>query len=247
MIYAAMTDAGMIRGSNEDSFKVIEALDGLPWIFVIADGVGGHNAGEVASHIAVEEACRYIMANKSMLADGRQTNLEHVTSQVFTHVNASIYNASNEENNLRRMATTLTLVFAYENNLFIGHVGDSRVYLIDNEGIIRITRDHSYIEELLNNGAITIEEAKNHPERNKITRAVGYEPHVKPDIYTCIAKNGSFLLMCTDGLTHMVEEEEIRKIILESAKPEEACDRLVKTANENGGKDNITVIVAKFD
>ena len=245
-----MTDAGMVRESNEDSFKVIEALGGLPWIFVIADGVGGHNAGEVASRIAVEEACKYIMTNKSEFSikndEHEEENMGNALIRIFSHVNDAIYSASNEENNLRRMATTLTITFVYGNKLYIGHVGDSRVYLIDNEGIVRITKDHSYIEELLNNGAITVEEAKNHPERNKITRAVGYERVVMPDIYTCFARNDSFLLMCTDGLTHMVEEEEIRRIIAESTEPQEACDILVKTANQNGGKDNITVIVAKF-
>jgi serine/threonine protein phosphatase PrpC len=245
MRYAVKSDKGLKRDINEDSYNIIEGCSEIPITFVIADGMGGHNSGELASRMAVECAGDYIKRYPEKFR--REENIFSAIQEVMEKANTNVYKTSLENKSSYGMGTTFIIAVIYNQKLFIGHVGDSRVYLIREENISRLTTDHSYIEELIKNGSLTREEASVHPNRNVITRALGCSEEMQVDTYSCDLEKNDYLLLCTDGLTNMLEEEEIKEIILRLGEPEPICDELVRKANENGGEDNTTVIVIKND
>lgn len=233
MKYAALTDVGMKRHNNEDSYIVNETHDDK--IFIVADGMGGHNAGEIASL----EACRivesYILQN-----DG---NISDVLREGVTKANRDIFIRAAENSSLSGMGTTIDACVIRGNKAHIAHVGDSRVYIITKESIRKITKDHSIVGMMLDSGTITEEEAKNHPQRNYITRAVGSAMTVDVDIVEEEVHSGEWILMCTDGLTNMVPKDTIASVVVNSASVSDGVSELVKKAKENGGDDNITAIL----
>ena len=231
-----MTDVGLIRKINEDSYTTVEA-DKYCYA-VVADGMGGHLAGEVASMMAVQIIREYISEHYSDDLDKFQ--LKELLCCAFRHANAKIFDYSCNNESVMGMGTTATLSFVDDNNLIFAHVGDSRAYMIDNDGIKQLTRDHSYVQELVKLGMITPEEAKRHPNRNQITRAMGVEPDVRVDS-GIINYNGQTLLLASDGLFGEIDDEEIRDIIEENGA--EAVNTLVSLALERGGRDNITAII----
>ena len=232
----AMTDVGLIRKINEDSYTTVEA-DKYCYA-VVADGMGGHLAGEVASMMAVQIIREYISEHYSDDLDKFQ--IKELLCRAFRHANAKIFDYSCDNESVMGMGTTATLCFVDDNNLIFAHVGDSRAYMIDNDGIKQLTRDHSYVQELVKLGMITPEEAKRHPNRNQITRAMGVEPDVRVDS-GIINYNGQTLLLASDGLFGEIDDEEIRDIIEENGA--EAVNTLVSLALERGGRDNITAII----
>lgn len=228
----AKTDKGLIRKNNEDAFYV----DAEKGIFIIADGMGGHNAGEVASQMAVEEIKKYL--------NTQENKFSQILKQAIIEANKAIYEKAKKDPNLKGMGTTIVVLIVNNKNLHIAHVGDSRAYILTKEGLKQITEDHSLVNEWVKEGKITLDEARFHPMGNVITRALGVEKEVEVEINT-IPYQDEPILLCTDGLTDMLEDKEIEEIIKNNPDPEQACEALIKEANEKGGKDNVTVILIK--
>ena len=233
---AAKTHCGRVRPINEDSYLVPEG-DSLA---LVADGMGGHRAGEVASSMAAEairlsarKAAGRHLSDKTAVSRGRQPN-------------RAIYRAANEDLSRSGMGTTLTFLYFMQGHVMLAHVGDSRCYLMRGGEVYQITKDHSLVAELVRKGEITEEEAKDHPYRNIITRALGTDDTVAVDAQDVDTRPGDVFLLCTDGLSNYLETSEIRGILAESS-PQEACERLVDLALDRGGRDNITVVVARLE
>jgi PPM family protein phosphatase len=223
----ASSDVGQLRTINEDSFIVDDRLA----LYAVADGMGGHRAGEVASATALE-------ALRAAVASGQALDAAIVLS------NTAVYQKAAGDRELSGMGTTLTAVAILgESTLLIGHVGDSRAYRIRDGAITQLTEDHSLVEELVREGRITPEEAEVHPQRAIITRALGIDPNIEVDLYTVEAHTGDRILICSDGLSGMLRDEEMLRVAAPESDPRLAADRLVDAANEAGGDDNITVVV----
>jgi protein phosphatase len=240
--YGVKTDRGLRRQINEDNCNVLVGYTGIPACFVIADGMGGHNCGEVASKQAVDSVC-----NRLLNSNWETGNISEMLQKIIMDVNDELYRFSQQDEATKGMGTTLIITVFKNKKLFIGHVGDSRVYLIRNNSIQKLTCDHSFIEELVKNGSITKDEAINHPKKNMITRAVGYEHDLQVDTYETDVVENDEILLCTDGLTNMLTEEEILDILKKFEEPQTACDTLVENANNKGGEDNITVMIGRID
>ncbi len=227
---------GMVRKINEDSFGVYDS-EKYSYI-IVADGMGGHLAGETASRMAVDCVSEYIAAHITDELDHFQ--VKELIHRSFVYANDKIYSYSCENESVMGMGTTATLCMVRNGYLIFAHIGDSRAYTIDSE-IVQITRDHSYVQELVKLGQITPEEAKHHPRRNFITRAMGVEPEVRVD--TGVKKyNGEKIFVCSDGLFGEIEDEEIKQTVLENG-AEQAVTALIELANERGGSDNITAVI----
>lgn len=235
MRISSATSTGKVRAVNEDSFFVSEP-SGDTVLAVVADGMGGHNAGEVASAEAVN-----ILKNSVFDTDPKTTLQNAVEC-----ANNAIYKMSVRSPKLHGMGTTVTACIISGNKVTAAQVGDSRLYLIKDGNLTQITCDHSLVEMLVARGSITKEDAKHHPQKNVITRAIGTESSVQADIYEFDIESGDILLLCSDGLVNMVDDDKILSIITESEKFEDLADILVNEAENSGGHDNITVILIKF-
>jgi PPM family protein phosphatase len=232
------TDKGMLRGNNQD--YVLSFRSSKYTLLIVADGMGGHNAGEIASKLAATTIRDFIFEKYIKYEDK-----EELIRDAIIKSNSNIYLEQNENEDLKGMGTTTTCCLILGNNLFIGHVGDSRAYIINSEGIRKITEDHSFVQELIKNGTITEDEAQKHPQRNLITRAVGTEQNIVVDTKIESINNKDIIMICSDGLTSYVNNEEICEIVLN--RKVEAVDELVQLANERGGSDNISVIIAGME
>lgn len=232
------TNKGLMRENNEDNF-IVEESDRYS-LYAVADGMGGHKAGEVASSIAIE-AIRDIFIKSS---SNEEFKAPSFIIESIEAANKKVREEALCKEECSGMGTTITMavVDLKLNIVYIANVGDSRAYLIKDNEIIQITEDHTYVHELLKDGRITIEEAKHHPKRNVITRAVGSEEYVQADIFEIELSNNDVILLCTDGLTTHLTDEEILGIVREYG-CEESVQRLIKLANDNGGTDNITIII----
>ena len=235
----AKSDIGKAREMNQDSFYVSDINDGIK-LFILADGMGGYNAGEVASRMAVESAKDYIHKHFAKNKDSKE-KLEALLKDAIEYANSVVYKKAQSKEDLRGMGTTLDVCLIYNSRIYIGHVGDSRVYRIRKEFMRRLTKDHSYVQTLVDDGTITKEEAYSHPKKNMLTKALGCVETVEPDVYTKTFIKDDIILMCSDGLTNMIREENIYEIIKQDK--ENAIENLVKQANDNGGLDNITVVI----
>ena len=202
--------------------------------------MGGYNAGEVASRMAVESAKDYIHKHFAKNKDSKE-KLEALLKDAIEYANSVVYKKAQSKEDLRGMGTTLDVCLIYNSRIYIGHVGDSRVYRIRKEFMRRLTKDHSYVQTLVDDGTITKEEAYSHPKKNMLTKALGCVETVEPDVYTKTFIKDDIILMCSDGLTNMIREENIYEIIKQDK--ENAIENLVKQANDNGGLDNITVVI----
>jgi len=227
-----MTDTGRQRRDNEDSM-----LARSP-VFVVADGMGGAQAGEVASRLAIEAFERGLPES-----DGPEERLAIRVREA----NQRIHELSRAEHERAGMGTTLTAALLDHGEVAIAHVGDSRAYLFRDGGLTRLTQDHSLVQELVRRGKLTEEQAEEHPQRSIITRALGPEPSVEVDTWTYPVRDRDVLLLCSDGLTSMITEEKITEILGSSASLERAGDRLIGEANAAGGRDNITVVLARLE
>lgn len=231
-------DVGRQRNTNQDfAFVSEKSFGNLPNLLVIADGMGGHNAGDFASRYAVESFLE-------VLKQDIEGTPEEMFEEAVQYANQKLMEASKQDSRLEGMGTTMVVATVIEKTLYFGNVGDSRLYLL-NKGIKQLSKDHSFVQEMVRLGGINAEEAKQHPNKNLITRAVGVKEKVKMDFFEYRLKKGDTILMCTDGLSNMVEDEEILHIVRSSRDIVEAVEKLVEKANENGGNDNIGVIVAK--
>ncbi len=225
--YAARSEVGLVRGHNEDSFAI------APPLFVVADGMGGHEAGEVASAIAVE----------SMLKAAPKRTDPDALDAAVCRANKAVIEAARDGRGKPGMGTTMTAATVIGDELVVAQVGDSRAYLLHDGVLQRLTRDHSLVAELVQQGRITEEEARYHPQRSVITRALGSDPAMRPDIYSLNVVAGDRLMLCSDGLYSMVDDAKIADIMRTQPDPQGCCDILVNEAISNGGLDNVTVVV----
>ncbi len=233
LAWGASTDPGRVRSDNEDAF-VAE-----PMIFGVADGMGGHQAGEVASAIAATTL-------RERLAGG--ANSVDVAVAAVVEANAAIFQGAHNNAEQRGMGTTLTAIVVLANpeaapRFALVNVGDSRTYVMRGGRLRRVSIDHSYVQELVSTGHITEAEARNHPRRNIVTRALGIEPNVKVDTWVLPLVKGDRYVLCSDGLVDEVEDSEITSVLEANPQPQAAADALVAVANSNGGRDNVTVVV----
>lgn len=263
------TDPGRARDRNEDQFLVASLARALQarqcsipqpevqysspqgHLFLVADGVGGHAAGEKASAIAVNTIESFVLDTLRWCATLRSdegTALPADFQRALQEADAALFQEARERPELRGMGTTLTLAFQLHRELFIAHVGDSRCYLLRNGMLHRLTRDHTLVEQMVQAGALSPQEATRHQLRHVITNVVGgSDKGVSVELHKLPLEAGDTLLVCSDGLTEMVPDGEVLDILKAEPDPQRACDRLVEQANANGGKDNITVIVARFE
>jgi serine/threonine protein phosphatase PrpC len=228
---AGRTDVGRQRSANEDSLVV------RPPLFAVADGMGGAKAGEVASAVAVDAVEAAKESNEP--AEAQLAN-------IVRDANRRIYDLAVADESRRGMGTTLTMAKLHGDEVSLAHVGDSRAYRLRGGELEQLTRDHSLVAELERSGQITPEAAEHHPQRSIITRALGPEPDVEVDTYTLAGREGDVFLICSDGLTSMISDEEVASILRSAGSLEEAADELVRAANQSGGKDNITVILFRL-
>lgn len=235
----SITDIGRKRKQNQDYvFTSERAIGNLPNLFIVADGMGGHKAGEYASKHTVETICNCI--ERSF-----EKNPTLILRKAVETANAHIRKRASEDISLEGMGTTVVAATCLGRYLQVANVGDSRLYVV-NEEIRQITRDHSKVEEMVRAGVIDRETARNHPDKNIITRAIGASDTVEADFFTVDLDEGDIVLMCSDGLTNMLEDEEIREILRDSGELEDKARRLIEAANAHGGKDNIAVILIEW-
>ncbi len=232
----SITDVGMVRQVNQDYvYTTDNPLGSLPNLFVVADGMGGHQAGDYASKYTVE-------VMKEDLAKSKESDVEKALVSAIEKANREIIKKASEDEHLKGMGTTVVAATIVDHMMYFANVGDSRLYLI-NQGITQLTKDHSLVEEMVRLGGIKPEEAKHHPDKNIITRAIGAKNSVDVDFYEHRLKRGDIILMCTDGLSNMVEDEELFHIVQGGRDIVEAGTSLVEAAKENGGTDNIGVVL----
>lgn len=228
---AGLTDPGLTRPQNEDSYLV------EPPLYAVADGMGGHRAGEVASRVALSE----LLANSPRTVDAK------ALARAVRAANRAVIESSHQSRTRTGMGTTLTAAMVDGTYVAVAHIGDSRAYLLHEGRLRRVTEDHSMVADLVRQGAISEEDARFHPQRSVITRALGSDPNVVADVYEIDASPGDRLLLASDGLTGMIPDDYIAELLLAERDPKAATEKLVEAANRAGGYDNITVIVVDLD
>lgn len=241
------TDVGRVRVANEDALLILPKYN----IFAVADGVGGRISGEVASRNAMNGIEEFIKSNPIDTADNlegkyRQNWFKSYFLRCFQKINSDLISMSNRDPNLRGMATTAVATYIDGDTLYVINVGDSRAYIIRDGEINQLTEDHSYVNELVSEGIITKSEARNHPEKNKITRAMGIDSGAEPDFYDFEIHDGDYILLSTDGLHGELTDNIIKDLVLSSRDLNSTCKKLVNMANNHGGGDNITVVLLKI-
>ena len=237
----AKSDVGKVREINEDAFYISNSLDEVQ-LYMLADGMGGYNGGEIASKLAIQSAKNYIENNFKEIEKDKDSIIQLIGSSI-EYANMVVYEKAKENKELSGMGTTLEICLIYNNRAFIGHVGDSRIYRIRKEFMRKLTQDHSYVQKLVKDGTITQEEAAHHPLKNMLMKALGCNAFVEPDVMVKGFLKDDILIMNSDGLTNLVSQEEIFKEAKKNI--EQATKNLVQMANDNGGYDNITVIIIK--
>ena len=237
LVVAARSDVGMIRAGNEDNFH--SKFDESGGIFIVADGMGGHAAGEVASEMAVE----ILRDQLSALRDLHDRNAADKVMNALRGANLAIYNRTVTETDKQGMGTTASVLIISGRRYLIGQVGDSRIYLL-RDGVLRqLTKDHSYVQEQVDAGFLTPEQARYHPYSNVITRCVGASDDVEPDNFAGETRDGDLFLVASDGLTGMVDDRRLQQLLLARSEPQRIVDSLIAEANGRGGLDNITAIL----
>lgn len=236
----AKTDIGAKRQTNQDYvFCSMQPVGSLPNLFIVADGMGGHKAGDLASRYTVEEFLEIVRNSK---ADNPITVIE----EAVTKANLMLIQKSKESIDYEGMGTTLVVATIIGRSVYIANVGDSRLYLINNE-IQQITRDHSLVEEMISLGEIDRKKARTHEKKNIITRAIGVDSEVVADFFEIDYSDGDIILMCSDGLSNMIDDDEIKLIVNQGTDLSEITNKLIETANRNGGRDNISVVLVEPD
>lgn len=232
----ALTDTGRVRTANQDYvYASVEPVGSLPNLFVVADGMGGHQAGDYASRYIVENLVTYLQYTEN-------SQIVPLLREGILKVNTQLYQESKEKPELSGMGTTLVAAVADENTLYVANVGDSRLYLV-RDRIRQVTKDHSYVEELVSLGRLERGSKDYKDKKNIITRAVGTEDKLLVDFFEVGLEPGDFILMCSDGLSNMLEDVEMEEIVGSDLELEEKAEKLITVANDNGGKDNIAVVL----
>ena len=244
LLWGGCTDLGRTRPINEDGYYISEYSKEYDAMYaVVADGMGGHKAGEVASSLAVEQVSYDV--NRGFYGGMSVAELKDLLVTAVKHANRLVYDKSQEDQACLGMGTTLTLCFLEGDRGIVAHVGDSRAYLLRGESLHQITTDHSLVNELVTNGKITAEEAINHPQKNVITRALGTSQGVEIDLYEFTIQSGDILLLCSDGLSNMLSDSELAELMQTGREKalSDVAEQMVAAANEKGGLDNITAVL----
>ncbi len=233
----SLTDIGVTREMNQDYFFTSEEPVGnLPNLFIVADGMGGHNAGEFASRYTVETIVKTV-------SESEKKDAVSILEEAISSANSYLLEHARENEGMAGMGTTIVAATVKGSELSVANVGDSRLYIAGKE-MRQITKDHSLVQEMVRMGELDAEKAKSHPDKNIITRAIGAQENVKVDFFEVALKPGEKVMMCTDGLSNMLEDTELLAILSEPGKNlAEKVEKMVNMANQNGGKDNITVVV----
>lgn len=239
-----ITDKGKVRSENQDSYIIENCDKRKSVIAVICDGMGGAKAGDLASRLSSKEFVGKVYASlaSSRLFIGNQ---EKLLKESCADANGVVYEYSRFDANYNGMGTTLVGGIITRRKACLVNIGDSRAYYLSHEGIRQISRDHSYVQELVNMGAIKPEEAEHHPKKNIITRALGVDSSVEADYFECPLHKGDGILLCSDGLSNMVTDKEIHDCFTENTAPEDVCGRLMALALERGARDNVTIVLVK--
>lgn len=241
MKYSGLSSKGRVRGSNEDFFHVpFDEKDVA--LFIVADGMGGENAGEVASSLAVASMAEFVRENYASASDIRL-----LLRQAMNEANKTVYQTARSDKSFESMGTTVVATILKDGLVYVANVGDSRCYMLRNGRLKQISVDHSYVQEMVDKGMLTPTEAQVHPNRNLITRAIGVERFVEVDVFCQSWEPQDKLLLATDGLTGMLSEQTILEIVDSGADCREITQRLIQAANEAGGKDNITAVFIAND
>lgn len=232
----ALSDVGACRSVNQDFvFCTTKPVGKLPNLFIVADGMGGHKAGDMASKFSVET---FIEQVKQSTSD----NPVSIISDAIKYTNTELINLAATSEDYRGMGTTFVVATIIEKSIYVANVGDSRLYILD-EDFSQVTRDHSYVEEMINNGTIDREEARNHEQKNLITRAMGGNSTVIADFFEVELAGNETIFMCSDGLSNMVEDDQIASVLSGNEDIIYKAEKLIQTANNNGGKDNISLVI----
>lgn len=236
------TDVGKVRTSNQDSYAAGEFQNGVAWA-VVCDGMGGNAGGNIASSTAVKSISEKITMG---YRDGMtSSSIKNLLITAITNANYEVYDMANANAELRGMGTTVVAAIITPGTVYVSHVGDSRAYLVSKSEIRQITKDHSVVQDMVEKGEITPDEAKSHPRKNLITRALGVDEEVKADFLAEDTTSDDVLLICTDGLTNFVDQSDIYRVVCDEPYTDFA-DTLVDMANKNGGADNITVVAVAY-
>lgn len=239
----AISDIGKVRQQNQDAFRVEEPAPERV-LMVVCDGMGGARAGNVASELAASAFGDAVL--EALKDPNLGSEIPSMMADAVKDANRAVWNRGSTDLDCLGMGTTLVAALVLEKTCHIVNVGDSRAYWVNAEGIRKITRDHSVVEDLVLRGEITPEQARTHPQKNLITRALGTTEGTKADLYEETCEAGSFLLLCTDGLTNVVTDQEILYEIIHGGKPEDCCKRLLDTALQRGAPDNVTVALLQM-
>jgi protein phosphatase len=236
---AARTDTGIVRSGNEDNYLMLSDRG----VFIVADGMGGHAAGEVASEMAVRIISKELGSLRGLTDEQAGERMR----TAIINANNAIFERTLTEHDKRGMGTTTTAMILLPKRFLIGQVGDSRAYLLRNGDFLQVTKDHSYVQEQVDLGLLTPEQARVHPYSNVITRCIGANNDVVPDLYFGQLRAGDVILLASDGLTGMLEDPQLVTILSSEGGPQQWVDRMVSEANRRGGLDNITAIVIRIE
>ena len=236
---AARTDTGRVRKGNEDTLHA--DANAHRGIFIVADGMGGHAAGEIASEMAVQVVSRDLTDLNDLEIEGAPEQV----AQALRDANRAVFERTRRELEKTGMGTTVSALLLSDTHYIIGHIGDSRIYLVREGEMTQLTRDHSLVQEQVDAGLLTPDQARRHPQSNVITRCVGMADDIEPDVMEGEARMGDCFLLASDGLTGMVEDRRIHQLLTSRAAPARIVDALISEANNNGGNDNITAIVVR--
>ncbi|MBE6963042.1 MAG: Stp1/IreP family PP2C-type Ser/Thr phosphatase [Ruminococcaceae bacterium] len=238
-----ITDIGLVRRENQDSYAICQEMPSGHLVCVVCDGMGGAAGGQVASSIGVDV---YISELKKILtAEMSPEQIREASSYVVSLANEAIRSAAGEQEEYQNMGTTLVAAISCGSGMVVSNVGDSRAYHITPNGITRVTKDHSLVESMVDQGTITAEEARRHPNRNLITRALSRDTDAQCDGYICTMDAGDFLLLCTDGLVDTVSDQEILFEVVHGAGPDDCLDRLLEISKQHGAPDNVTAVLVQ--
>lgn len=248
VVVEGMTDTGIVRKMNEDSLRITEISSNINMkkanLFIVADGMGGHQSGDLASSMAVEALTEEVMKGMEMQKEANEGALLEIIKMAAANANKAVYDFAKE--NKRDMGTTVVAGLLFADTFYTAGVGDSRAYLIRNGEAIQITKDHSLVARLVELNMVDPKDARHHPKGNILLRTIGTDPKVEVDVYKTKVRKGDHLLLCTDGLWNQLADDEMAHIIKKSS-PQDACREMIRIANERGGPDNITAIVAKIN
>lgn len=252
LLAAALRDIGQTRSVNQDSIYALtstiprEESDLLFGLFIVADGMGGHAAGEIASRIAVTTVVRYVLADLLLPAieDSFGAALQQVVAESIEQANSQIWDYGRAQG--LDLGTTCTVVLVLGRSVYVGHVGDSRAYLLENGSLRQLTTDHSAVGRLIEMGALTPEDAREHPLRSQLYRTIGQTPEVLVDVSQRTIGDGTHLLLCSDGLWGLIDDSELARVVGMTPWPQDACRALIELANAAGGDDNISAVVVRL-